>query len=227
MKYLLPILLTVGCAVIDHWFLLEMDRKHHAKAAGWKTLASLCFLLVGLWFAFCLPPSGGRRTLVFLGLLLGLIGDALLALRFVFPEKFDLLFVSGAASFAAGHALYLLYLLGGDGGAWLAGLPFWIAGLALSALYAFRKKTDAGPLQLPGCGYMALVVAMGAVACGAAVRRPGAGQMLFALGGILFGVSDNLLVAHCFGTAKAMVYNRWVHYTYYAAQLLIAWSLAF
>ena len=27
------------------------------------------------------------------------------------------------------------------------------------------------------------------------------------------------------GKAKAEKYNRWVHYTYYAAQLMIGWSM--
>lgn len=227
MKFLLPILLTIACVILDHWFLLEMDRKHPAKAAKLKSVTSLCFLLIGLWFAFLAAPAGGRKTLVFFGLLLGMAGDILLALRFVWPEKFDLMFLTGGVSFAVGHVLYILYLLGGDGRAWLAGIPFWVAGLAICAFFAFKCKADAGPMQIPGYGYMALVFAMGAIACGAAVRQPGTGQILFALGGILFAVSDTILAVHCFGTAKDLVYNRWLHYTYYAAQLLIAWSLCF
>ena len=67
----------------------------------------------------------------------------------------------------------------------------------------------------------------GTIACGLAVKQPGIATVLFALGGVLFVISDTILSCHCFGTAKDPVYNRWVHYTYYAAQLLIAWSLAF
>lgn len=227
MKYILPILLTAGCVVMDHWFLLEMDREHHAKAAGLKTIVSLCFLLVGVLFAFTFAPAGGRKTIVVIALFLGLLGDVLLALRFAIPEKFDLLFLLGGLSFAAGHVLYILYLLGRDGKAWLPGIPFWVVGLAVCAFFALKFKADAGPMQIPGYGYMALVFAMGAIACGAAVRSFHTPQILFALGGILFAVSDTILAIHCFGTAKQMVYNRWVHYTYYAAQLLIAWSLAF
>ncbi len=227
MIFLLPVILTIGCVIMDHWFLLEMDREHHAKAAGLKTIVSLCFLLVGFWFAFAVSPAGGRKTIVAIALLLGLAGDVLLALRFVFREKFDLMFLLGGLSFAAGHVLYIIYLLGRDGKAWLPGLPFWVAGLAVCAFFALKFKADAGPMQIPGYGYMALVFAMGAIACGAAVRSFGTSQILFALGGIFFAVSDTILAIHCFGTAKQMVYNRWVHYTYYAAQLLIAWSLAF
>ena len=223
MRYLLPILLTLGCVVLDHLFLAEMERGNHPKAVRLKGLASLCFVLTGVWFAVF--SGGGRSVLIVFGLVLGLIGDVLLAMRFEYPAKHDQFFLIGAISFALGHVLYIIALLGVDGRAILTAIPFWVAGLALSGFYAFKKKADAGPMQIPGYGYMALVVGMGAVACGLAVRHPVPGPILFALGGILFGVSDNILAAHCFGTAKAPVYNRWVHYTYYAAQLLIAWSI--
>lgn len=225
MKYLLPILLTIGCVVLDHLFLAEMERDNHPKAVRLKGLASLCFVLTGLWFTV-LAGGGLRHVLICFGLVPGLVGDVLLAMRFEYREKHDQLFLIGAISFALGHLLYIAAMLGVDGKAILSAIPFWIVGLGLSGFYALRKRADAGPMQIPGYGYMALVVGMGAVACGLAVRHPGAAAILFALGGILFGISDNILAAHCFGTAKAPVYNRWIHYTYYTAQLLIAWSLA-
>lgn len=227
MRLVLPIFLTIGCVLLDHLFLGEMERGRPAEATRLKSFTSLCFLLIGIWFAFVVSPASTRKTLIVLGLLLGLIGDVLLAMRFQYPDKFDTMFLTGAVSFAVGHILYILAMLLVTTKALLWGIPFWVVGLALSGFYAFRKKADAGPMQIPGYGYMALVVAMGAVACGLAAGVPCTATILFALGGILFGVSDNLLAAHCFGTAKEPVYNRWVHYTYYAAQLLIAWSMAF
>lgn len=226
MRCLLPILLTIGCLVMDHVFLAEMERENHHKAVRLKGVASLCFVLIGLYFTL-ISPDRGRAVLVLFGLVLGMIGDILLAMRYEFPERHDSYFLIGAISFAIGHLFYLAALIGLQTKALLWGLPFWVVGLGLSAFYAFKKKSDAGPMQIPGYGYIALVVAMGAVACGLAAGRPCTATVLFALGGILFVVSDNILAAHCFGTAKAPVYNRWVHYTYYAAQLLIAWSLAF
>ena len=50
MKYVLPVLLTIGCVVLDHLFLAEMERGNHPKAVRLKGLASLCFVLTGLWF---------------------------------------------------------------------------------------------------------------------------------------------------------------------------------
>ena len=226
MKYVLPVLLTIGCVVLDHLFLAEMERGNHPKAVRLKGLASLCFVLTGLWFAI-LAGGGRHHLLIGFGLVLGLIGDVLLAMRFEYPEKHDLYFLIGAISFALGHVLYIAAMLGVNGKAWLPGLPFWVGLLAIAGVSALRCKADAGKMQIPGYGYIALVAGMGAIACGLAVKAPCAATVLFAVGGVLFVISDTILSCHCFGTAKDPVYNRWVHYTYYAAQLLIAWSLAF
>ena len=219
MKYVLPVLLTIGCVVLDHLFLAEMERSNHPKAVRLKGLASLCFVL----FA----GGGKHHLLIAFGLVLGLIGDVLLAMRFEYKERHDLYFLIGAVSFALGHVLYIAALLGVNGKAWLPAIPFWIGLLAIAGVCALRFKADAGKMQIPGYGYMALVAAMGAIACGLAVKVPGDATVLFAIGGVLFVISDTILSIHTFGTAKEPVYNRWVHYTYYAAQILIAWSLAF
>ena len=226
MKYLLPILLTIGCVVLDHLFLAEMERENHPKAVRLKGLARLCFVMTALWFTV-FAGGGKHHILICFGLVLGLIGDVLLAMRFEYRDKHDQYFLIGAIAFAIGHVLYIIAMLGVDGRAVLTAIPFWIALLAIAGVSALKFKADAGPMQIPGYGYIALVAAMGAIACGLAVRQPGAATVLFAIGGVLFLISDTILSIHCFGTAKALVYNRWVHYTYYAAQLLIAWSLAF
>ena len=190
MKYVLPVLLTIGCVVLDHLFLAEMERGNHPKAVRLKGLASLCFVLTGLWFTI-FAGGGKHHLLIAFGLVLGLVGDVLLAMRFEYPEKHDQYFLIGAISFALGHVLYIAALLGVNGKAWLPAIPFWIGLLAIAGVSALRCKADAGKI------------------------------------GVLFVISDTILSCHCFGTAKDPVYNRWVHYTYYAAQLLIAWSLAF
>ena len=66
---------------------------------------------------------------------------------------------------------------------------------------------------------------MGAVTVSAFAAEPGPGLLLFALGGICFGVSDNVLLAYCYGNSRTWNKNILVHVTYYAAQLLIAWSI--
>ena len=51
--------------------------------------------------------------------------------------------------------------------------------------------------------------------------------LLFAVGGVMFPISDSILSAYSFGPDKHFGLNIGVHATYYLAQICIAWSLAF
>lgn len=221
---LLPILLTICCVIIDQVFLAVMAKKQFGRAVMWKTLASLCFLGVGFCMAFLATASNPVHTKIFIGLVLGLIGDVLLAMAIKWREKHDLFFVIGAAFFAVGHVFYLMALFA-TGAKLLVALPFWLVMVGLSAWYTLKMESDAGSMLIPGACYIGLVAAVAAAACSRFVLHPNIGTALFAVGGVLFTISDNILSAHKMGKAKAEKYNRWVHYTYYAAQLMIGWSM--
>lgn len=206
---------TLGCAAFARLFLEACFAGDHRRAFRVKGLAGLCFVAVGLLMAlrcgnlsFAVPVTAG--------LVLGLAGDQLLALRFILKEKHDLMFISGAVAFSMGHALYILALI-----------ALWLAGAAAAVVYARIRRTNAGKLNGGCCVYIALVTLMCAVACAAAIKAPGAATLMFAAGGVCFVVSDNVLTAYCFGNKKTPGMNRTIHITYYLAQLLIAWSLAF
>ena len=74
---------------------------------------------------------------------------------------------------------------------------------------------------------MAVVAFMGALAVSVAIHAPGESTLLFAIGGGLFIISDNILCAYSFGSERRFGANIGIHATYYAAQLLIAWSIFF
>ena len=221
---LLPILLTICCVIIDQIFLAVMANKHFGRATLWKSLASLCFLGVGFCMAFLATASNPVHTKIFIGLALGLVGDVLLAMAYKWPEKHDILFVTGAVFFAVGHVFYLIALFA-TGAKLLVALPFWLVLVGLSTWFTLKMESDAGSMLIPGACYIGLVAAVAAAACSRFVLHPNIGTALFAIGGILFTISDNILSAHKMGKAKAGKYNRWVHYTYYAAQLMIGWSM--
>ena len=218
-------LLLPLCALFCHRFLTACwDRE--CRSAFWlKGGAGLCFVLTA---ALLLPWSGDGRysPLILGGLLLGLLGDQLLALRFVWPDRHDQMFLTGTLSFAAGHVLYLLALSRRFPGALTAGLPFWAGLLLLSGLFLLWQRANAGKLQVPGLLYIALVCLMAASACGACLRSREPAALFFALGGLCFVFSDDLLSARCFGKVKkSLGTNRAIHISYYLAQLLIAWTL--
>lgn len=222
MTLVLASVLSLGCAGMGHVFLRAGRAGEYRRAFWYKGLAGLCFVAVGLLMA--LRCSDVRRAwLVLGGLFFGLLGDELLALRHVWPERHDQMFLLGTLAFALGHGFYLLALL--PGGLPAAVWPIFALGALCSFLFARHCRVEAGSFLLPGLAYLALVIFMGAAACGAAVSSFGIGALLFAVGGVCFAVSDTLLCARSFGTADSLAVNRALHIAYYAAQLLIAWSL--
>lgn len=215
---------SIGCAVFARFFMKAYKQKNFGKAFWRKGAAAACFVLV----AMLLLPGSGNPTyakLLLVGLVLGLCGDELLALRFMVPRFHDLFFAAGASIFGVGHFFYMkaLFDLGGIRPGCL--IPVFLVGLLLAYLYGRKRQSNAGPLQFAAVAYMTLVVLMGAVTISAFVANPEPALMLFALGGVCFGVSDNVLLASCYGNRRSWDMNIIVHVTYYAAQLLIAWSI--
>lgn len=216
----------LACFVFARSFLQVSRVKDYKKAFWFKGAAGLCFLALGLIMAAEGADPGFARFTV-LGLAFGLLGDQLLALRFLHPMKHDLFFTAGAGAFSVGHALYILALYGLAKGVSPVFIPVWLLGLAACWGYARKSRYDAGKLRFGAMVYLALVALMWAVACAAAIKSFSVGALLFALGGLCFVISDNILCAFCFGQKKSFSENIALHASYYAAQLLIALSIAF
>ena len=98
------LLLSAGCASCGKRFVGACEDTRYRRAFWLKGAAGLCFLAMGLLAAEkCANPDFAWR--VCLGLFLGLVGDELLALRFIYTDKHNEFFSAGAASFAVGHVL--------------------------------------------------------------------------------------------------------------------------
>lgn len=221
----LAIVFTVLCPILGAVFVYAYEKQQHRRAFWLKGLAGLCFVAAGLSLAIERAGAAFPRLIVF-GLVLGLVGDELLALRHVWPERRDAFFASGTAAFAAGHVCYLRAMWELDGGAWLFALVLLAFGLAAAAGYILRRDAAAGRLLVPGLAYIALVVFVAAMAAALLVRGQGTKALLLTLGGICFAVSDSVLCTLVFGLERTTRKNIFIHATYYAAQLLIAWSIA-
>ena len=83
------------------------------------------------------------------------------------------------------------------------------------------------PADERNLAYLAAVAFMAATAIGAFFGRFTLGAGLFAAGGLLFTASDNILFAYKYGENPRFIQNILLHVFYYAAQILIAWSIAF
>ena len=220
------LVMTLACLSIMGRFMQASRRKEPMRAMFYKGLASLCFLAVGLLGLLRLGDwDYGWKAVA--GLFLGFCGDELLAMRFIRERKHDLYFSLGAVAFSLGHVLFIWAAIERSGRFSLWTLPILALLLLCSGLYARKKESHAGDMHLNAVMYICLVCCMGAVTCGAALARPDLSSALFALGGLSFVVSDNILCAHYFGNDSRFLLNWLIHISYYGAQLLIAWSVFF
>lgn len=223
---LIAVILSAGCAVSAFYFLRAYRDEKYVRGFWLKGAAALFFVAVGVVLFLCGEGTTfGRLTLG--GLILGLCGDQLLAMRLIHKKQHDLFFTIGALSFGVGHVLYVMALQSISAlKGWII-LPVFLVGGILSLLYAIRKGTNVGKKTPLAVGYIAIVLAMASVAISAAVQLQSAAGILFSVGGVLFCISDNILCAYCYGRNPVWRLNRDIHITYYAAQLAIAWSILF
>ncbi len=189
-----------------------------------KALASLLFVLAGGWgyFRYRHRGDGKFSGLIFAALLCSMAGDVLLAL----DHMRGMLFLLGVACFSAAHVLYSLAFCQVSA---VSGMDFAVAlaifGLLLS-LMLWGDFVFHGLLPVI-IGYGAVISFMTAKALSLwpCRRERGSTAVLVAYGGVLFLLSDIVLLFWMFG--KGM--PRGVQYMnlllYYLAQGCLAGSL--
>ena len=96
----------------------------------------------------------------------------------------------------------------------------------LLLIYERKRRFLHGEMKLPLALYLGIVTFVGALAVGLLNARITLGAGMFAVGGLLFTTSDNILFAYKLGEKPRFLQNIALHITYYLAQLLIAWSIA-
>jgi uncharacterized membrane protein YhhN len=210
--------LTVACLVACGVLVYAEYRAIPRLRVLAKCLASAAFVAIGLPAS---DPSCFAQWM-FAGLVLGAIGDVAL-LR---PGKRA--FLAGLGAFLLGHLAYVIGIAQlespvrwfADAG-WLAALP--IAGGLVVLAVLWRRL---GALRLPVIAYVGAIVAMviAAVAAYRAGVLPSPQREWLAMGAVLFFVSD-LAVARDRFVGRAFANKLWGLPAYYAAQILIAWSI--
>ncbi len=222
---LFGIIFVCFCALFVTLFLRSFYEKAYIKALVFKGVASLCFVVFGAVNCFCTDFSV-PKLLIFIGLCLGIIGDELIALCQVLPERDTLAFVSGGSSFLLGHILYIAALLLVGRVNWIVVAITFVIGAGASLLYERQKCFLTPEMKKPLMLYLAIVILMMSVATGLFAARGRIGAALFILGGLGFTVSDNILFAYKLGKEPRFLQNIILHITYYAAQLAISWSIS-
>jgi uncharacterized membrane protein YhhN len=186
------------------------DRLHYIL----KPLTTL--LIAGIALAIPAPISDTYRWLVVLGLLLSLAGDVFLML----PN--DRTFIFGLASFLVAHLFFIAAYRsrGGFGFTWWLALLF----LAYTAVLIYLLWPTIGEMRIPVIVYGAVLMVMGWQAAEMWLRWSDLSALAAMLGAILFMLSDSTLALNKF-RAPIRQSSVIIMSTYWAAQLLIAWSV--
>lgn len=186
-----------------------------------KTLASLAFVCLGLLGA--VRAGGAYAWLTWIGLILGAAGDVLLQFMDCRPKEREPFFRAGLGAFLIGHVFYIVAfaLLGR-----VTGWAVLLAAVLFAALFLlqFPARMDLKGQKVPVYAYAAVISVMTAFA----VLSFGAGARgaLVGLGGLLFLVSDAILALIFFSPIREKALPTWNLITYYAAQILLALSIA-
>ena len=219
------ILLAVLGMLIQAAFIVVEHKEKYVGAVCLKGSASVVFVIIGL-IAYLRAGNADFARLVFIGLILGAVGDILLNLRFVFDKIGQKIFLAGIAAFLAGHVLYLVALIPLSQNL----LVCIIAGVIVAAVILtiiFKTMSVKPAFKIFGIFYIGAVVLMTAVAIGNLVSAPGTTTLLYAIGAVLFTVSDIVLIFNTFGSEQKFSRRITNLSLYYFGQLFIAGSLFF
>lgn len=217
------------------FYLLEKCKRYSLKGVLIKTVVSLLFLATAIVASYQ-RPGHPLNTFVIAGLILGLLGDIWLDLKYVYPKDDKLYTYSGFIVFGIGHILFVtgmmmeffpkdgnfLFFLIPVGGA----LLFSIANVLLSK----PLKLDFKDLKWTVNIYAFLLAMTPLTALMLSIYTGWvypALTMMF-VGGILFAVSDLVLSNTYFGEGHEKPIDFILNYiTYYGAQFIIAFSIFF
>ena len=227
------ILIALG-AVALVFYLLEKCKRYSFKGVMIKTVVSLLFIATALAGAIQ-NPNHILNNFIIAGLIMGLLGDIFLDLKYVYPNDDKIYTYAGFIVFAIGHILFItgMMLQFFGGGNFL----YFLIPVAVALVFVIVNLITEKPmglafkdLKIIVCVY-AFILALNPLTSLMLCIHTGWSCpsliMLFA-GGISFAVSDLVLSGTYFGEGHEKPIDFILNYiTYYGAQFIIAFSLLF
>lgn len=218
------IFLMLTGAVLQGIFIAVEHKERYIAADILKGAAAACFVIVGVTgYLTKTTDSFGLKLMI--GLIFGMVGDILLNLRFVVGEaKGQKVFLLGIVSFLVGHILYLAALIPLTGH---VGACVCIGGVIAAMLLAYIFKTmDVKPaFKIFGVFYLGAVIIMTVIAVDVAIVMQNIRSIEYAIGAVLFMVSDIVLIFNTF-SGKTKFSMRIANLSlYYIGQMMIALCL--
>ena len=220
------VVLPVFGIVIQSIYIIAEHRVKYALSVILKGTASILFCVIGAIAMSIVSTNQSFAKLIVFGLCFGALGDILLNLRFLFPANGQKIFLMGVVAFLTGHILYLCTIVPLSQNLLLCMVVGTILAAALLT-WIFKVLTIKPVLKIFGVLYLCAIVLMTSVAIGNAITAPGAAACLHAAGGVLFTISDIVLIFNTFGKEQKLSMRITNLTLYYLGQLLIAFSLFF
>lgn len=207
-------LFTIAALISSLVYIATLEHDHDRLHYVLKPATTL--LIAGIALAVPAPVSDLYRGLVIAGLLCSLAGDSFLML----PG--DRYFVPGVASFLLAHLFYIAAYRSRGG----FGFTWWLAAiyLAYAVTLLYLLWPHLGSLRIPVIIYAAVLMVMGWQAAEMWLTWQDWSALAALLGAILFLLSDSTLALNKF-RAPIRQSSVIIMSTYWAAQLLIAWSV--
>ena len=212
------------CLIIMCLFINAEVKQKYLLAVILKGLASLCFVIFGILSSIQVLDMQFAK-MVKIGLLLGMIADVLLNLRFLF-KKGKIFFLIGILVFLAGHILYLCALIPSCNNVVLAVVVAVIA-TAITLFLIFKVIDASIVFKVFGVFYIGTIVFMNVVAIMNLIANPITSNIIYTIGAISFLISDIVLIINTFGKTSKTSLRITNLSLYYIGQLLIALSLQF
>ena len=215
-------LISVIGLLVDILFIRTEYAGKMVKATVLKGLASLFFVILGV--VCYIERSSTFGLLVLIGLVLGMLGDIFLNMRNCVKGTLSMkVFAVGILFFLSGHFLYIAALLERNSAIVMIAIGI-TAVISLSAIPPLMKRITAPSrgLRIFGWVYLVVVIAMFSSALTLIIKNgAGRSEIVFALGALLFVVSDFIMIYYSFG--KKIRPLRAINLlSYYIGQLLIA-----
>lgn len=227
-------LMCLTCMVIGAFFLvaflLKCKDKRSVTGVFLKNATSIFFFLTAVCGIVKNSASWKYGLLIVVGLVFGMLGDIYLDQKWVYPKDMKQYLYAGFICFGIGHLFYIPALVTTAHISMKLMIIPVIVGVVVAVgnlLLEKPMKQKFGEYKAIVTVYSFILAAMVATAVVAAFVSKHPAFIVYAIGSVLFLVSDLVLSPMYFGEGKNTPTNFIVnHVTYYLGQYMIAFSVA-
>ena len=221
------VILIILCIYVSLSF-TYIDYKMHYDCALTSKIGSTSLIAFLSYNCYTLNLNCNKSyfILIFLGIIFGLIGDILLALRKMYIETDKIYFLGGLGAFLIGHIFYIkaFSLIN-----CINKYDFIFTAIYLIFVFFMIKKSklNFNGLQFPVIIYTVVISFVLGKATSILFLTNNILNKVVFIGILLFVISDIFLTFDIFGEKKNKLLTVYCHFFYFPAQILIALSIMY